>query len=349
MAELQGMATVSGALIDSSVPKRRVPARAVRVLAWMAALAVAVALAFLFYRYSASNWPGSRHSGTDEAFGLLGAATGFWLAAAVVRGTGPRTRAFPSVIEIVAAPVALFLFFIWAGHGAPETSYDGEPFVTAGSQMRVVMVAAVLIRLGLGIAFACSGQTIIGSRSGSPLLPSEEADLSSGVAAEEHSAPPGRTIVWRRSRRATLGAVIVAAATAAGAEAGDIWATRLWHPALLGHSCPFGAGASCLFHPLLVSGLVWSVLGGLIGFWFGIVGAGVVDGRRATFGVGERGAAVVVTGLFALWAFFFGSQQGGTSSDLLVLMAAVAVAWLLRALLARLGRSRVVANAERRH
>ena len=96
---------------------------------------------------------------------------------------------------------------------------------------------------------------------------------------------------------------------------GDVYATRIWQPVLLGHSCPANS-ASCFYHPLLVAGVTWTALGALIGLWAAAVLMWARRQRRPRrFHLTEL---IVVTPLVVAvlwWGHRFGMQQGGTWSD----------------------------------
>jgi hypothetical protein len=76
---------------------------------------------------------------------------------------------------------------------------------------------------------------------------------------------PGATI---RDMRLWLKVLVIASLPVAFAGLGYLYVTVLWQPPLVGHSCPSRAPVSaCSYHPLLVSGYTWTVLGALVGLW----------------------------------------------------------------------------------
>jgi hypothetical protein len=142
----------------------------------------------------------------------------------------------------------------------------------------------------------------------------------------------------------SLGLASLVALPVAFGVLGYTWATQLWHPQLIGHSCPDSSAWSCEYQPLLVAGITWTVLGGLVGLWFATVIARAAFGRYAArMGRAERLAVLPVIFAVVFWGFFFDTQQGGSLTDLgaflLVVLGAVAARRLLAVLLWREPRS----------
>jgi hypothetical protein len=120
---------------------------------------------------------------------------------------------------------------------------------------------------------------------------------------------------------------------------GDLYATRIWHPVLLGHSCP-RSGADCLFHPLLVAGITWTVLGGLIGLWAAVTLVRATrPWRPRRFHLSELIIVTPLVGFALWWGHHFGMQQGGTSADFdrfaTVVLAAIVVRFVAAAQMRR--------------
>jgi hypothetical protein len=112
-------------------------------------------------------------------------------------------------------------------------------------------------------------------------------------------------------RRARLGLVMLPVVFG---WLGDLYATRVWHPFLLDHSCP-AAGADCFYHPLLVAGLTWTALGALIGVWAAVTLVRGPPSRARRFGLTELIVVTPITAALLWWGHRFGMQQGGAWSD----------------------------------
>jgi hypothetical protein len=213
----------------------------------------------------------------------------------------------PSLTEIIVASVVIVVVASWTQTFATPRSSNAP-----NGEIAAMLVCAVVIRIGLGV--------LLGRRPD----PAIESAAAERVSTDLQS-----------SGRRWLALAGVIALPAAGASLGYTWAAQLWHPALMGHSCPGGPGWSCEFHPLLVSGDVWSVLGGLIGLWFALVVMRAISDRGASgVSAAERVGVFAVTSVVFFWSVFFGGQQGGTMADLIVFAVPVVTAFGLRFILA---------------
>jgi hypothetical protein len=86
-----------------------------------------------------------------------------------------------------------------------------------------------------------------------------------------------------------------------------------------------------VFHPVLVSGYTWAVLGALVGLWFAYVSSRLLSAHnRAASGVGELAVVTaVVAGIF-WWTLRVGLDHGGTRGEQAHVLAAVSCAILAR-------------------
>jgi hypothetical protein len=96
---------------------------------------------------------------------------------------------------------------------------------------------------------------------------------------------------------------------------GYLYLKVLWRPPLIGHSCPPGAGAaSCVFHPIIVSGETWAVFGALVGLWVAYVTSRMLfASARAAPSVPEVLVGIPAVAAVVWWTIRDGQLEAGTS------------------------------------
>ncbi|MGA3352610.1 MAG: hypothetical protein ABSD85_05405 [Acidimicrobiales bacterium] len=132
--------------------------------------------------------------------------------------------------------------------------------------------------------------------------------------------------------RIWLKVLLICSLPVALAGLGYFYVTVLWQPPLVGHSCPSMAPASaCSYHPLMVSGYTWTVLGALVGLWVAyLLSCVLFTPRRAAMTVGELTVVAPVVAAVVWWTFRDGLLQAGTRNEQAHVLGVVLVSIVAR-------------------
>ncbi len=149
-------------------------------------------------------------------------------------------------------------------------------------------------------------------------LEGDEAKQSTSRAIARECA----ALVWGGLRQRSFDtssqkALLFCSLPIAFAGLGYLYVTVLWQPPLRGHSCLSGSTpSSCVYHPLLVSGYTWAVLGALVGLWVAFVMARALFApTRAALTVRELIGVTPVVAVLVWWTFRDGLLQAGTRGE----------------------------------
>ena len=135
-----------------------------------------------------------------------------------------------------------------------------------------------------------------------------------------------------RDMRLWLKVLLICSLPVAFAGLGYLYMTVLWQPPLIFHSCPHLAPASaCSYHPLLVSGYTWTVLGALVGLWVAyVLSQALFTGKKAALTIGELATVTPVVVGVVWWTFRDGLLQAGTRSEQAHVLVVVFVSIMAR-------------------
>ena len=135
-----------------------------------------------------------------------------------------------------------------------------------------------------------------------------------------------------RDMRLWLKVLLICSLPVAFAGLGYLYMTVLWQPPLIFHSCPHLAPASaCSYHPLLVSGYTWTVLGALVGLWVAyVLSQALFTGKKAALTIGELATVTPVVVAVVWWTFRDGLLQAGTRSEQAHVLVVVFVSIMAR-------------------
>ncbi|MGA2527929.1 MAG: hypothetical protein ABSG36_02060 [Acidimicrobiales bacterium] len=126
--------------------------------------------------------------------------------------------------------------------------------------------------------------------------------------------------------------VLLCSLPVVSAGLGYFYVRLIWRPPLVGHRCESRSPVTdCLFHPVLVSGYTWMILGALAAFWFAYVFSRVLLAHKpAGFCVGELAVVTPVVVGVVWWTLRVGLVQAGTRSEQAQVLAAISCAILAR-------------------